>query len=154
MSRSITIQTFNLLLIIWLMFNHNIFYYRKQGHFQKQVQERTMVLLWRRQIVQCCRTVHRWKQKLTEKLKSEFRENKQICNNANMLQPVSNIIMTHSSLWRHIVLLTVCVYSSNHRELYTIGISMTRRFRKSVGPSVCLSVCNANKKSLLLHYWQ
>ena len=40
----------------------------------------------------------------------------------------------------HIVLLTVCVYSSNHRVLYTIGISMTR-FQKSVGPSVSLSVC-------------
>ena len=49
-------------------------------------------------------------------------------------------IMSHSLLWRHIVLLTVGVYSSNHRVLYTIGISMTRRFKKSVGPSVRLSV--------------
>ena len=69
--------------------------------------------------------------------------------------------ISHSLLWRHIVLLTVGVYSSNHRVLYTIEISMTRRFQKSVGPSVRLSVCssvrpsvcNANKKSLLLlHY--
>ena len=55
-------------------------------------------------------------------------------------------IMSHSLLWRHIVLLTVGVCSSNHRVLYTIGIRMTRRFQKSVGPSVSLSVCNANKK--------
>ena len=46
------------------------------------------------------------------------------------------IIMSHSLLWRHIVLLTVGVYSSNHKVLSTIGISMTRRFQKSVGPSV------------------
>ena len=58
------------------------------------------------------------------------------------------IVMSHSLLWRHIVLLTVGVYSSNHRVFYTIGISMTRRCQKSVGPSVC----NADKKSLLLHY--
>ena len=45
--------------------------------------------------------------------------------------------MSHSLLWRHVVLLTVGVYSSNHRVLYTIGISMTRRFQKSVGPSLC-----------------
>ena len=59
--------------------------------------------------------------------------------------------MSHSLLWRYIVLLTVGVYSSNHRVLYTIGISITRIFKKSVGPSVrpsvCLSVCNANKKA-------
>ena len=54
--------------------------------------------------------------------------------------------MSHSLLWRHIVLLTGGVYSSNHRVLYTIGISMTRRYQKSVGLSVRLSVCNANKK--------
>ena len=42
-----------------------------------------------------------------------------------------------SLLWIHIVLLTVRVYSSNHRVLYTIWISITRRFQKSVGPSVC-----------------
>ena len=48
------------------------------------------------------------------------------------------LIMSHSLLWRHIVLLTVGVYSSNHRVLYTIGLSMTRRFQKSVGPSVRL----------------
>ena len=61
------------------------------------------------------------------------------------------IIMSHSLLWRHIVLLMAGVYSSNHRVLYTIRISMTRRFKKSAGPpvrpSVCLSVCNANKKA-------
>ena len=51
------------------------------------------------------------------------------------------IIMSHSLLWRHIVLLTVAVYSSNHRVLYTIVINMTRRFKKSVGPSIRLSVC-------------
>ena len=40
-------------------------------------------------------------------------------------------------------------------SVITIEISMTRRFQKSVGPSVRLSVCNANKKSLLLlHYRQ
>ena len=44
-------------------------------------------------------------------------------------------------------MLTVGVYSSNYRVLYTIGISMTTRFQKSVGPSVRLSVCNANKKA-------
>ena len=58
---------------------------------------------------------------------------------------LSGIIMSHSLLWRHIVLLTVGFYSSNHRVLYTIGISMTRRFQKSVSPSVRpsvrLSVC-------------
>ena len=47
--------------------------------------------------------------------------------------------MSHNLLWRRIVLLTVGVF-------YTIGISMTRRFQKSVGPSVCLSVCSAKKK--------
>ena len=52
------------------------------------------------------------------------------------------IIMSHSLPWRRIVLLTVSLYSSNHRVLYTIGISMTRRFQKSVvRPSVCMSVC-------------
>ena len=30
------------------------------------------------------------------------------------------LVMSHSLLWRHIVLLTVGVYSSNHRVLYTI----------------------------------
>ena len=71
------------------------------------------------------------------------------------LQENEVIFMSHSLLWRYIVLLTVGVYSSNHRVLYTIGISMTRRFQKSVGPCVRLSVCNATKKSLLLlHYWQ
>ena len=57
---------------------------------------------------------------------------------------VVGLIMSHSLLWRHVVLLTVGVYSSNHRVFYTIGISMTRKFKKSVGPfvrpSVCLSV--------------
>ena len=46
--------------------------------------------------------------------------------------------MSHSLLWRHIVLLTVGVYLSNHRVLYIIEISMTRRFQKSVDPSVRL----------------
>ena len=44
--------------------------------------------------------------------------------------------MSHSLHWRNIVLLTVGVYSSNHRMLHTIRISMTRIFKKSVGPSV------------------
>ena len=34
-------------------------------------------------------------------------------------------------------MLTVGVYSCKHRVLYTIGIGMTKRFQKSVGPSVC-----------------
>ena len=37
------------------------------------------------------------------------------------------------------ILLTVGVYASNHRLLYSIGISMTRRLKKIVGPSP--SVC-------------
>ena len=45
----------------------------------------------------------------------------------------------------------VSVYSSNLRVLYTMGISMTRRFQKSVGlsvrPSVSQSFCNAKKIS-------
>ena len=60
------------------------------------------------------------------------------------------LFMSHSLLWRHIVLLTVGVYSSNHRVLYTIVISMTRRFKKSVGPSVCLFVTLTKKPSPLL----
>ena len=51
--------------------------------------------------------------------------------------------MSHSLLWKHIVLLTVGVYSSNHKVLNTIGISVTKRFQKSAGSSVC----NANKKA-------
>ena len=54
--------------------------------------------------------------------------------------------MSQSLLWRHIVLLTVGVYSSNHRVLYTIGIGMMRRIKKKCR-SVRLSVCNANKKA-------
>ena len=54
---------------------------------------------------------------------------------------MGSLIMSHSLLWRHIVLLTVGVYSNKHRVLYTIGISMTRRSQKSVGPSVRPSVC-------------
>ena len=57
------------------------------------------------------------------------------------------VIMSHSLLWRHIFLLTVGVYSSNHGVLYNIGISVTRRFQKCVGPSVVPSVCNAKKKA-------
>ena len=72
--------------------------------------------------------------------------------------------MSHSLLWRHIVLLTVGVYTSSHRVLYTIGISMTRRFQKSVGSSVrtsvrlsvhfsvCPFVTLTKKSILLLHY--
>ena len=47
--------------------------------------------------------------------------------------------MSYSLLWRHVVLLTVGVYSSNHGVLYTIVISVTR-FKESVGPSDCQSV--------------
>ena len=54
-----------------------------------------------------------------------------------------SIVMSHSLRWRHIVLLTVGVYSSNHGVLYTIGISMTRRLKKSVGPLVCKAVQKA-----------
>ena len=49
--------------------------------------------------------------------------------------------MPHNLLWRHNVLLTVGVYLGNHGVLYTIGIGMTRRFQKSLGPFVC----NSNK---------
>ena len=55
----------------------------------------------------------------------------------------------HSLLWRHTVLLMVGVYSSNHRVLYTIGISMTRRFQKSVGPFVTLTKKKPTLSSLL-----
>ena len=50
-------------------------------------------------------------------------------------------IMSHSLLWRRIVLLTVGVYSSSHRVLYTIGISMTEISKKcrSVRPFVTLT---------------
>ena len=53
--------------------------------------------------------------------------------------------MSHSLLWRPIVLVAVGVYSSNHRVLYTIGISMTSRFRKSVGSSACSFVTLTKK---------
>ena len=59
----------------------------------------------------------------------------------NIIERFKQLIMSYSLLWRHIVFLTVGVYSSNLRVLYTIGISMTRRFKKSVGSSVRLSVC-------------
>ena len=48
-----------------------------------------------------------------------------------------------------IVLLTVGVYSSNHGVLYTIGISVTRRFQKSVGPSVRRFVTQTKKPTPL-----
>ena len=56
------------------------------------------------------------------------------------------LIMSHSWLWRHIVLLTVGVYSSNHRALYIIGIRMTRTCHKK-NISVCSSVYNPNKNA-------
>ena len=37
-----------------------------------------------------------------------------------------------------VIICNIHSYSSNHRVLYTIEISMTRRFQKSVGPSVRL----------------
>ena len=52
--------------------------------------------------------------------------------------------MSHSLLWRHIVLLTVGVYSSNLRVVYIIGISMTRKFKKKCS-SVCLFVTLTKK---------
>ena len=48
--------------------------------------------------------------------------------------------MSHSLLWRPIILLAVSVYSSNSGVLFIIGISMTRRFQKSVGSYVRPSV--------------
>ena len=69
------------------------------------------------------------------------------CTLVHTFQYLHLIVMSLSLLWRHIVLLTVGVYSSNHGVLYTIEISMTRRFQKSVGPSVYLSMCNPNKKT-------
>ena len=43
--------------------------------------------------------------------------------------------MSHSLVWRRTVL-TVGVYSSNHGLLHSVGTSITRRVKKSVGPSV------------------
>ena len=48
------------------------------------------------------------------------------------------IYMSHNLLWRHIILLTVSVYSSNHGVLYIIAISIARGFHKS--ESVCLVI--------------
>ena len=56
-----------------------------------------------------------------------------VCLNINSF-PL--LIMSFSLLWRHIVLLMVGVYLSNHGVLYSIGISMTRRFKKK-----CRSIC-------------
>ena len=50
------------------------------------------------------------------------------------------ICMYHSLLWRHIILVTICVYSSSYGVLYNTGIGMTRRHQNSVGTSVCLLV--------------
>ena len=70
----------------------------------------------------------------------------------------SSIFMSHSLLWRHIVLLTVGVYSSNHRVIYhwnQYDEEISKKCR-SIRPSVSLSVCpfvTLTKKSLLLlHY--
>ena len=46
------------------------------------------------------------------------------------------LFMSDNLLGRLIVLLTAGVYASNHEVLCTIVISITRRFQKSVGPSV------------------
>ena len=54
----------------------------------------------------------------------------------------TSLTMPHNLRWRHIVLLTVGVYSSNHGVLDTIEISLTRRLQKA---QVYLSVYNANK---------
>ena len=61
-----------------------------------------------------------------------------LASHARQLQVVANYISQF--LWRHIVLLKVGVYSSNHGVLYTIAISVTRRFKKSISPTVCRSV--------------
>ena len=57
--------------------------------------------------------------------------------------------MFHRLLWRYTVLLTVCVSSSNHRDI--ISNQYDENFQISVGPSVCLSLCpavgNANKNA-------
>ena len=42
----------------------------------------------------------------------------------------SSVLMSHCLLWRHIVLLMTCDYSSNHGVLYIIVISVTRRIKK------------------------
>ena len=42
--------------------------------------------------------------------------------------------MPHSLLWRRSGLVMVGVYSNNYGVLYTIGIGMTRRYQKDVGP--------------------
>ena len=78
-------------------------------------------------------------------------------NESNDTSVLVLLVMSHSLLWRHIVLLPVGVYSSKHGVLYTIEISVTRRFKKkSVGPSVRLSVSSfvtlTKKSTLLLHY--
>ena len=51
------------------------------------------------------------------------------------------LVRSQCLLWRLVLLLMVGVYSSNCGVLYTIRISITRRFQKSVG----LSICNTNK---------
>ena len=48
-----------------------------------------------------------------------------------LLAKISLIIMSHSLLWRPIVLLTVGIYLSNHGVLYTTSIRMTRRCQTS-----------------------
>ena len=48
-------------------------------------------------------------------------------------------------------MLTVDV--SNHGVLYAIVISMTRRFRKIVGPFICQFVTNRNAYSIVNSNW-
>ena len=50
--------------------------------------------------------------------------------------------MSHSLLWKHIVLLTVGAHSRNYGVLPTIGISITKRFQKNACPFkwICPSV--------------
>ena len=48
---------------------------------------------------------------------------------------IFSFIISHSSTWKHFILLIVCVYSRNHGLVYNIEIGMTR-FQKSVTPSV------------------
>ena len=50
------------------------------------------------------------------------------------------VFMSHSLLWKRIVLLKACVYSSNYEVLYIIGIGITRRLYKGVGLSFHLQL--------------
>ena len=66
----------------------------------------------------------------------------------SIFKSICSFATVYCGEWRHIVLLTVCVYSSSYEGLYIIEICATRRFEKmGVSSSVCLPVCNTNKKT-------